>query len=203
MVLTIVKYGHPVLRQRGTKITTVTPEIRALVADMFQTMRAASGVGLAAQQVGKALMLLVADVRDSERPSTLEIGGKPVNVHDHMPMLLMNQVVTEPAGNVLGNEGCLSFPGISADIRRAEAITVTAMGLDGKTITFRCSGLLARVIQHEGDHLNGVLFLDRMDSATKVSLSGQLKRMARETQEALKAARKPSKSGSLAAARAR
>ena len=80
MVLTIVKYGHPVLRQRGTKITTVTPEIRALVADMFQTMRAASGVGLAAQQVGKALMLLVADVRDSERPSTLEIGGKPVNV---------------------------------------------------------------------------------------------------------------------------
>lgn len=202
MILPIVKYGHPVLRQRGAKIAAVTPEIRTLAADMFETMRSANGVGLAAQQVGRALMLLVADVRESERPSTLEIGGKPVDVHSHMPMVLINQVVTEPTGSVMGNEGCLSFPGISADIRRAEVVTVTAMGLDGKTVTFRCSGLLARVIQHEGDHLNGVLFIDRMDSATKVSLGGQLKRLARETEEALKAARKSSKSNSLTAARA-
>ncbi|MBI5396355.1 MAG: peptide deformylase [Verrucomicrobia bacterium] len=201
MILPIVKYGHPVLRQRGAKIPAMTLEIRALAADMIETMHAANGVGLAAQQVGKALMLLVADVGDSERPSTLEIDGKPVNVHDHMPMVLINQVITEPTGDVLGNEGCLSFPGISADIRRAEAITVTAMGLNGKTTTFRCSGLLARVIQHEGDHLNGVLFIDRMDSATKVSLGGQLKRLARETEEALKAARKSSKSRNLVAAR--
>ena len=202
MILPIVKYGHPVLRQRGAKIPAVTPEIRALIADMIETMHAANGVGLAAQQVGKALMLLIADVSEAERPSTLEFDGKPVNVRDHMPMVLMNQVVTEPTGNVVGNEGCLSFPGISADISRAEAITVTAMGLNGKTTTFRCSGLLARVIQHEGDHLNGVLFIDRMDSATKVSLGGQLKRLARETQDTLKAARKASK-GNLAMARVR
>jgi peptide deformylase len=202
MILPIVKYGHPVLRQRGAKIAAVTPEIRALAADMTETMRAANGVGLAAQQVASALMLLVADVSEAERPSTLEIGGQPVNVRDHMPMVLMNHVVTEPTGNVLGNEGCLSFPGISADIRRAEAVTVTAMNLDGKTVTFRCSGLLARVIQHEGDHLKGVLFIDRMDSATKVSLGGQLKRLARETEDALKLARKSSRSRNLAAARA-
>jgi peptide deformylase len=202
MILPIVKYGHPVLRQRGAKIAAVTPEIRALASDMIETMRAANGVGLAAQQVGRALMLLVADVRESERPSTLEIGGKPVDVHSHMPMVLINHAVTEPTGNVPGNEGCLSFPGISADIRRAEAVTVTAMGLDGKPLTFRCSGLLARVIQHEGDHLNGVLFIDRMDSATKVSLGGQLKRLARETEEALKLARKSSKSRNLLSVRA-
>ena len=190
MVLPVVKYGHPVLRQRGKRIEAVTPEIRELAADMLETMRAAGGVGLAAQQVGRALLLMVADVGDSDRPSTLHLGNAEVDVASHMPMVLLNPVISDPVGKELGLEGCLSFPSITADIYRADSCSVSALGLDGRPLKFRCAGLLARVIQHENDHLHGVLFIDRMDSATKVSLAGALKRMQKETQAALPPVRK-------------
>jgi len=169
------------LRQRGKRIEVVTPEVRDLAANMLETMRASAGVGLAAQQVGQPLLLMVLDVRESERPSTLQINGAEADVAAHMPLVLLNPFLTEPAGKEVGFEGCLSFPAISADICRAESIAVSAMGLDGKPLKFRCGGLLARVIQHENDHLHGVLFVDRMDSATKVSLGGALKRLQKET----------------------
>ena len=178
------------LRQRGKRIETVTIEIRDLATSMFETMHAAGGVGLAAQQIGEPLMLMVTDVRESERPSTMHIHGVEVDVAAHMPLVLLNPVFGEFTGKVLGLEGCLSFPGITSDIYRAESCAVSAMDLDGRPIKFRCSGLLARVMQHEGDHLNGVLFIDRMDSATKVSLGGALKRLQKETQESLPATRK-------------
>jgi len=107
-----------------------------------------------------------------------------------MPLVLLNPVLSEPSGEQVGGEGCLSFPGISADIKRAEEVTVAATDLDNQPLKFRCGGLLARAIQHEVDHLHGVLFTDRMDSATKVSLGGALKRLQKETQAALKPARK-------------
>ncbi len=190
MILPIVKYGHPVLRQRGKRIEMVTPEIRELAAAMLETMRASAGVGLAAQQVGQPLLLLVLDVRESERPSTMQMDAAEADVATHMPMVLLNPVLSEPAGKEVGFEGCLSFPGISADICRAESINVNAMGLNGRPLSFRCGGLLARVIQHENDHLHGVLFVDRMDSATKVSLGGALKRLQKETQAELPPVRK-------------
>lgn len=178
------------LRQRGKRIETVTDELHELAASMLETMRAAAGVGLAAQQIGQPLLMMVADVRESERPSTMQVGGVEVDVAAHMPLVLLNPVFSDPAGKVLGTEGCLSFPSISADIYRAESVSVSAMGLDGRPLKFRCSGLLARVMQHEGDHLHGVLFIDRMDSATKVSLAGALKRLQKETQAALPDIRK-------------
>ncbi|MBI5821944.1 MAG: peptide deformylase [Verrucomicrobia bacterium] len=190
MILPIIKYGHPVLRQRGKRIEAVTPEIRALADSMLETMRASAGVGLAAQQVGQPLLLMVLDVRDSERPSSLQIKDTEVDIAAHMPMVLINPVLNEPTGKEVGYEGCLSFPAISADIYRAESIHVSAMNLEGKPLTFRCTGLLARVIQHENDHLHGVLFVDRMDSATKVSLGGALKRLQKETQADLPPTRK-------------
>jgi len=190
MILPIVKYGHPVLRQRGKRIEAVTPPIRELATSMLETMRASAGVGLAAQQVGQALLLIVMDVRDSERPSTMQINDVEADFAAHMPMVLINPVLSEPAGKKIGFEGCLSFPAISADIYRAESVHVSAMNLDGQPLNFRCSGLLARVIQHENDHLHGVLFIDRMDSATKVSLGGALKRLQKETQADLPPARK-------------
>lgn len=190
MTLPIVKYGHPVLRQRGKRIEAVTPEVRALAASMLETMRANAGVGLAAQQVGQPLLLMVLDTRESERPSTLHINGAAADIAAHMPMVLLNPLLIEPDGKEVGFEGCLSFPGISADICRADSITVSAMNLDGQPLKFRCGGLLARVIQHENDHLHGVLFVDRMDSATKVSLGGTLKRLQKETQAELPAARR-------------
>ncbi|MCX6907694.1 MAG: peptide deformylase [Verrucomicrobia bacterium] len=190
MILPVVKYGHPMLRQRGKRIEAVTPEIRELADSMLETMRASAGVGLAAQQVGHLVLLMVLDVRESERPSTMQVNGTEADIAAHMPMVLLNPVLTEPAGKEVGFEGCLSFPAISADICRAESITVSAMDLDGQPLNFRCGGLLARVIQHENDHLHGVLFVDRMDSATKVSLGGVLKRLQKETQADLPPARK-------------
>jgi len=190
MILPIVKYGHPVLRQRGKRIEAVTPQIRELAASMLETMHAASGVGLAAPQVGESPQLLVVDVGEAERPSTMQIAGQDVEVAAHMPLVLLNPVLSEPSGEEVGGEGCLSFPGISADIKRAEEVTVAAMGLDGEPLKFRCGGLLSRAIQHEADHLHGVLFIDRMDSATKVSLAGALKCLQKETQAALEPARK-------------
>src|SRR5436309_3790784 len=122
MILSIVKYGHPVLRQKGKKIEKITPAIEALVANMFETMYKAAGIGLAAQQVGEALQLTVLDVRAAkDRPSTLEISGQPADVAAFMPLVLINPQL-QPFGNpTAGPEGCLSFPEIFADIRRPES----------------------------------------------------------------------------------
>ena len=201
MILPIVRYGHPVLRQRGKRIEKVTPDIGELAANMLETMRASSGVGLAAQQVGQPLLLMVLDIRESDRPSTLQMDGVEADIAAHMPMVLLNPVLSEPLGKEIGYEGCLSFPSISADICRAESITVNAMNLDGKSLNFRCDGLLARVIQHENDHLHGVLFIDRMDSATKVGLGGPLKRLQKETQADLPPVRKRGVRGLLTSRR--
>ena len=106
MILEIVKYGHPILRKKGERIESITPEIKQLIVDMFATMTANHGVGLAAQQVGVAKQLTVIDVREiTDRPSTLELGGQPADVASIMPLVLINPVVT-PAGDVVtGGEG--------------------------------------------------------------------------------------------------
>jgi peptide deformylase len=191
MILPVLKYGHPVLRQKGVRIESVTAEIRHLVADMFETMNASKGIGLAAQQVGRALQLTVLDLRAvTDRPSTLERNGKPADVNDFMPLVLINPEV-KPAGEpVAGPEGCLSFPEIYADISRPESVDVKALNEKGKPIEFRCGGLLARAVQHETDHLNGILFIDRMDRKTKAELRGELDDLQATTKAMLEAARK-------------
>lgn len=185
MVLEIIKYGHPVLREKGKRIDRVTRDLRQLAADMIETMYTANGVGLAAHQVGHALMLTVIDVTGSEIPSELFIGGKPQDPSAHMPLVLVNPRLSDPLGEQTGTEGCLSVPEISADIRRAARITVRASSLDGKEIEFEATGLLARAAQHEADHLNGILFIDRMDAATRASVAGKLKKMQKDTATAL------------------
>jgi peptide deformylase len=190
MVLPIVKYGHPVLRQKGAKIESLTPEIRQLIGDMLETMAAAHGVGLAAQQIGKAVQLAVVDVRGVEdRPSTLERDGQPADVAAFMPLLLINPEIKPLNDAIAGPEGCLSFPEIYADIARPEQIEVTTTDLDGQRITFRCGGLLSRAIQHETDHLNGILFIDRMERAKKQELQPELDALQAATKKALAKAR--------------
>jgi len=181
VVLDITKYGHPALREKGKRIERVTPEIRNLAADMLETMHAAEGLGLAAQQVGRAVMLTVIDVSDSDRPSELFIDGQPQDLAAAMPLVLVNPQIRNPEGEQIGAEGCLSIPDVNADIRRAQRVTIRAQSLDGKEIVFDCTGLLARAAQHEIDHLNGILFIDRMDAATRVSFDGKLKKMQKET----------------------
>jgi len=191
VILEIVKCGHPVLRKKGQQISRITPELRQLADDMVETMRAANGVGLAAQQVGLALMFAVIDATPSELPSELIVNGQSQDLTAWMPLVLVNPVLSNPKGEQIASEGCLSVPDVTADIRRAARITVRAQNLDDKEITFDCTGLLARAVQHEVDHLNGILFIDRMDAATRVSFAGKIKKLQKETQAKLGKAAKP------------
>lgn len=187
MSLVVVNYGTPVLRQKGARIEQITPAIKQLAADMFETMYAYKGVGLAAQQVGVAVQLAVLDVRGvTDRPSSLELQGKPADVNSFMPLVLINPEVKPVGEPASGPEGCLSFPEIYADITRPEVVDVKALNLDGKPFEFRCGGLLARDVQHEFDHLQGILFIDRMDKATKADLKDELELLMAETKAALK-----------------
>ena len=186
MVLEIVKYGHPVLRKKGERIESITPEIKKLIADMFETMEANHGVGLAAQQVGVAKQLTVIDVSTvKDRPSRLELGGQPADVTKIMPLVLINPEITSVGEAVKGSEGCLSFPEIFAEISRPESVDVKALDAKGKPMAFRCGGLLARAVQHETDHLNGLLFIDRMDKKTKSELQPELDDLQAATKKAL------------------
>lgn len=111
MVLDIVRYGDPVLRKKGARVLKVDDELRQLAADMLETMEAANGVGLAAQQVGRPVQLTVIDVHDIEdRPSTMHINGEEVDLAAHMPLILLNPELELGAEKELGTEGCLSFP---------------------------------------------------------------------------------------------
>ncbi len=191
MILPVVKYGHPALRQKGVRVESITPEIKHLIADMFETMNASKGIGLAAQQVGRALQLTVLDLRAvTDRPSTLELDGKPADLSDFMPLVLINPEVKAVGEPVAGPEGCLSFPEMYADISRPESVDVKALNEKGKPIEFRCGGLLARAVQHETDHLNGILFIDRMDRKTKAELRDELDELQATTKAALEVARK-------------
>lgn len=186
MLLTIVKYGHPALRQKGARIESITPEIKQFISDMFETMEENHGIGLAAQQVGVAKQLTVIDVRPvTDRPSTLELDGKPADPNSIMPLVLINPEIKPVNEPVAGGEGCLSFPEIFAEISRPETVDVTALDADGKPIAFRCGGLLSRAVQHETDHLNGILFIDRMDKKTKQELQPELDELQAITKKEL------------------
>jgi len=188
MPLTVVKYGTPVLRQKGARIETITPAIKKLAADMMETMYSYKGVGLAAQQVAVAIQMTVIDVRGvTDRPSSLELNGQPADVNGFMPLVLINPQVKSVGQPATGPEGCLSFPEIYADITRPDVVDVKALNLEGKPVEFRCGGMLARVVQHELDHLHGILFIDRMDKKTKEELRPELETLMAETKAALKA----------------
>src|SRR5215475_14355664 len=180
MILEIVKYGTPILRKKGDRVAEVTPTIKKLISDMFETMYAHKGVGL-------ALQLTIIDVRGvTDRPSSLELDGQPADVHEFMPLVLINPEIKPVGQPVAGPEGCLSFPEIFAEITRPDIIDVKAMDQDGKQIEFRCGGLLARAVQHETDHLHGILFIDRMTKETKEQLRPELEEMQAETKRQLK-----------------
>jgi peptide deformylase len=187
MILQILEYGDPILRAKGKPIENIDDRIRELVANMIETMHAANGVGLAAQQVGEALQLTVLDVSPVEdRPSTLKLDGEEVDPKSAMPLVLINPEIELRGATEVGVEGCLSFPEITGDIERAKSVIVRAQTLEDGTAEIEASGFLARAIQHEGDHLNGILFIDRMNSAAKAALSSRLKRLQKETRRGVR-----------------
>ncbi len=190
MILPVIRYGHPVLRKKGARIETLTDEIQQLIADMFATMYAARGVGLAAQQVGHALQLTVIDVRGvKDRPSQLWLQGHEADVASFMPLVLINPTVKPIGKPVKGAEGCLSFPEIYAEIERPDEVDVIAQNERGESFSFRAGGLLGRAIQHETDHLHGILYIDRMSSATLDEVKEDLAKLQAETKQALATAR--------------
>lgn len=183
MRLEIAKYGNPILRAKGKRIEKIDDELRALASDMLETMHAANGVGLAAQQIGKALQLTVLDISQVEdRPSTLKLNGNEVDPIAAMPLVLINPRLDLGEEKVLESEGCLSIPDITADVMRAEHVSAHARTLEEEDVAIEASGLLARALQHEVDHLNGILFIDRISSVAKASLASRLKRMQKENQ---------------------
>jgi peptide deformylase len=139
--------GDPVLRARSADVETVTPELQQLIEDLFDTMYAEDGVGLAAPQVGVGQRVIVVDPHDSEVPA----------------FALINPVILEFSEEVdRGEEGCLSIPGIKDVVERPFAVIVEGQQPDGSTRRIHADGLLARILQHEVDHLNGILFIDRL-----------------------------------------
>lgn len=181
MIRDIVQYGHPVLRKRCRPVAAVDENLRELVADMLETMVDANGVGLAAPQVGVDLRLAVVDVsHDPECISYLRVNGEEAELESIMPLVFINPELEFGQRKESGLEGCLSIQDIRYDVRRPAEIKAKLPQLDGSVLVVETDGLLARAIQHETDHLNGVLFLDRLPAVTKVSLKGRLRRLLEE-----------------------
>jgi peptide deformylase len=167
--------GHPVLRAKARPVALeeiTTPRIQQLIDDMFETMREYSGIGLAAPQVHESLRLFVAGIRPAETEQA-ELGGD-----DDMPLVVLINPRITPAGDVVeqGWEGCLSIPDVRGLVPRALDIRVAAYDRTGKPITLNAHGLPARVIQHETDHLDGVLFFDRMRSLETLTFMDEYQR---------------------------
>jgi peptide deformylase len=184
MVRKIVRYPEPVLRAKCRPVTEVTPEIRALASDMIETMREANGVGLAAPQVAQDVQLAVIDVSHNPECITfLRVNGEKADMMQHMPVVFLNPRLELGKDKEIGEEGCLSFPRLRGDIRRSSEIKVIFDTLDGETVTMETDGLLARAFQHEIDHLNGILFIDRLNAVAKVSIKRKLARLMEEWAE--------------------
>jgi peptide deformylase len=158
-VLSVLKYGDPKLRRRAEPVGEITPEVRRIVDDLVDTMYDEAGIGLAAPQVGISMRLIVIgdDKGRAARP-------------------LVNPTIVDRGGEITGEEGCLSIPGVFADVTRAEWVQLDATDLEGKPISIRARGLQARVLQHEIDHLDGVLFIDRLDPVTRDRIKRRIKK---------------------------
>lgn len=173
MVQAILTFGHDALRRKARAVEKVDAGVKALVGDMLATMRQARGLGLAAEQIGHEAAVCVIDVpREAEMPEWVE-----ANAAIPMPLVLINPRIEAQQGKCRAQEGCLSFPDVYAQITRAESVTVAFLDLDGAPQRIDAGGLLARAIQHELDHLNGVLLVDRMSPAQRVASAGNLRRL--------------------------
>jgi len=181
MIREIVQYGHPVLRQRCRPVTDADGSLAELAQDMLETMEDASGVGLAAPQIGIDLRMAVIDIsHDPESISFFKVDGKDADVLEYMPLIFINPEIELGQAKEWGQEGCLSIHGIRSEVRRPAEVKATLPQLDGSTLVIETDGLLARALQHEIDHLNGVLFVDRLSAASKVTLKNRLKRLLAE-----------------------
>lgn len=188
MPLRIVHYNNPVLRTKGEKVKAFDADLSQFANDMIDAMHEAGGIGLAAQQVGRPLQVCVVDLRESDAEFSWELDGAKPPLDLFMPMTLVNPKIKLVPGTpeTVFEEGCLSFPKIRGDVERPDAIIAEFQDERGVPHVLRCDGLFSRCIQHEVDHLNGVLFIDRMDKKTRNSIDEEVKALAKETKAAAK-----------------
>lgn len=188
MSLPIVHFNAPVLRQKGERVKAFDAGLIEFANAMVEAMHEAAGIGLAAQQVGRAIQFCVVDLRESDADFTWELDGARPPLDLIMPMAIANPEVTIVPGTPFTpyEEGCLSFPRIRGDVLRQDAITVKFQDERGVSHVLRCDGLFARCIQHEVDHLNGVLFIDRMEKRARQGVDEAVKALAKATRDAAK-----------------
>ena len=181
MSLKIVKYGHPVLREKSEPIENIDDDVRLFAKDMLEAMYTADGIGLAAQQVGSTRAIFVIDI-PYDRELDIEEGSEL----PQMPIVFINPEIVDRRGDLESmNEGCLSLPNVFVDVTREPEVTIRYQDLDGNPQEISTDGLLARCIQHEFDHLQGVLMIDHVSQVKRLSIKGRLKRLKRETLEDL------------------
>ncbi len=181
--LDIFTYGHPVLRKKAEPVEKVNSQIRALADAMFKLMYERKGIGLAAQQVGKTMQICTLDL-----PATYDLipeTSERLNPHVTMPLVMINPQIVASTGVQTSDEACLSVPEIAGAVERAYEITVLFRDIRGGHRELTVKGMMARLIQHELDHLNGVLFVDRLSAFKRLTLSPQLHRLQRLAQEQL------------------
>lgn len=163
-IRTILHFPDKRLREKATPVTVINDEIRTLVEDMAETMYAAPGCGLAATQIGVPKRVFVVDTATQDEPSQLKV--------------FINPEIVSRSGETTWEEGCLSFPSIHEEIKRAERVKVRALGLDGKPFELEADGLLAVAIQHENDHLDGALMIDRMSMLKRKMVTRKMEKRA-------------------------
>ncbi len=191
MILRVTQYDEPILRGKGETVEVFDVDLKQLADDMVETMYASQGIGLAAQQVDQRKMICVIDIEEAARELEIDLrlDGRTLPIELIMPLVLINPSLCFPSEiESPYEEGCLSFPGIQALIYRSESIGVDYRDLDGGSHRLECDSLLARVIQHEIDHLNGVLFIDRMGPAILRNIEDDLKALKKNTGVQLRSA---------------
>ena len=176
MVLRVCKYGEKILREKAAPVAVVTDEQRRLADDMVETMHKAKGVGLAAQQVGRTERLCVIDIPEGCDDQEDEIFNAPIP----MPLRLWNPEIIAQEGSVRDKEGCLSFPGVGGSLVRAAQVTAQYMDGDNRIQVITARGYLARALQHEIDHLDGILYIDHMSAVERLSCAAKLKKLAKQ-----------------------
>jgi peptide deformylase len=183
MSLAIVHYNDPVLRKKGEKITVFNGALAKFAEEMIEAMHDARGVGLAAQQVGRALQICVVDLRQADADFDWRLDGAKPPLELFMPMVVVNPKLTiaRKIPTEISEEGCLSFPEIRGDIERAVSVSAEFQDQGGLPHVLTCTGLFARCMLHEVDHLNGVLFIDRMEKPVRDGIKDALKILAKET----------------------
>lgn len=172
MILPLAYYGNPILRRKAEPIEKITPELHILVKDMAETMKANDGWGLAAPQVHRSIRLFVICIDDEDPHGSWNPGEVQVYINPVLSVPLPSEIALP--------EGCLSIPGAQGTVIRPAGITITAMNLEGETFTKTLSGLLARIVMHENDHLNGVLYIDRIDQKQRQSMDPLLKKIKKK-----------------------